>query len=40
MTLTGQVSALMGGVATADQAREMVRSLDRYLFDGPLVATA
>ncbi len=33
MTLTGQVFALMGGVASMDQADEIVRSSDRYLFD-------
>jgi cellobiose phosphorylase len=33
MTLTGQVFALMGGVASRDQADEIVRSADRYLFD-------
>jgi cellobiose phosphorylase len=33
MTLTGQTFALMGGVATDAQAREIVRSADRYLYD-------
>jgi cellobiose phosphorylase len=33
MTLTGQVFALMGGIASDEQAREIVRSADRYLFD-------
>jgi len=33
MTLTGQTFALMGGVATDEQAREIVRSADRYLYD-------
>ena len=33
MTLTGQVFALMGGVATDQQASEIIRSVDRYLFD-------
>jgi cellobiose phosphorylase len=33
MTLTSQVFALMGGVATNDQADEIVRSVDRYLYD-------
>ena len=33
MTLTGQVFALMGGVATGDQARQIVRAADRYLYD-------
>ncbi len=33
MTLTGQVFALMGDVATDAQAREIVRAVDRYLFD-------
>ncbi len=33
MILTGQVFALMGGVASAEQAKEIVRSVDRYLFD-------
>jgi len=34
MTLTGQVFALMGGVASDEQAYEIVRSVDRYLYDG------
>ena len=33
MTLTGQVFALMGGIATDAQAREIVRAADRYLYD-------
>ncbi len=33
MTLTGQVFTLMGGIASDAQAREIVRSADRYLFD-------
>jgi cellobiose phosphorylase len=33
MTLTGQVFTLMGGIATDEQAREIVRAADRYLFD-------
>jgi cellobiose phosphorylase len=33
MTLTGQVFTLMGGVATDEQAREIVRAADWYLFD-------
>ncbi len=33
MTLTGQVFALMGGVATDEQARQIVRAADRYLYD-------
>jgi cellobiose phosphorylase len=33
MTLTGQVFAMMGDVATDEQAREMIRAADRYLFD-------
>jgi cellobiose phosphorylase len=33
MTLTGQVFTLMSGVATEDQAREIIRSTDRYLLD-------
>jgi cellobiose phosphorylase len=34
MTLTGQVFALMGGVASKEQADEIIRSVDRYLYDG------
>jgi cellobiose phosphorylase len=34
MTLTGQVFALMGGIASKEQANEIVRSADRYLYDG------
>ncbi|MGB8213299.1 MAG: cellobiose phosphorylase [Anaerolineales bacterium] len=33
MTLTGQVFALMGGVASDEQANEIVRSVDHYLYD-------
>jgi cellobiose phosphorylase len=33
MTLTGQTFALMGGVATDEQVKEIVRSADRYLYD-------
>ncbi len=33
MTLTGQVFTLMGGVADEEQARQIVRSADRYLYD-------
>ena len=33
MTLTGQVFALMSGVATDEQARQIVRSVNRYLLD-------
>ena len=33
MTLTGQVFALMGGIATDEQARQIVRSVERYLYD-------
>ena len=33
MTLTGQVFALMGGVATDEQVRQIVRAADRYLYD-------
>jgi cellobiose phosphorylase len=33
MTLTGQVFTLMGGVATDEQAREIVRAADRYLYE-------
>jgi cellobiose phosphorylase len=33
MTLTGQVFALMGGVATDEQARQIVRATERYLYD-------
>ncbi len=36
MTLTGQVFALMGGVASDEQANEIVRSVDRYLYDAKL----
>ena len=33
MTLTGQVFALMGGVASNEQAHEIVRAVDHYLYD-------
>ena len=33
MTLTGQTFALMGNIATAEQALEMVRAADQYLLD-------
>ncbi len=33
MTLTGQVFTLMGGIATDEQAEQMIKSADRYLFD-------
>jgi cellobiose phosphorylase len=33
MTLTGQVFALMCGVATDEQARAIVRTVDKYLYD-------
>lgn len=33
MTLTGQVFTLMGGVATDEQAEQIIQSVDRYLFD-------
>jgi cellobiose phosphorylase len=33
MTLTGQVFALMGGIATDEQAREIVRAADKYLYE-------
>jgi cellobiose phosphorylase len=33
MTLTGQVFPLMGGVASDEQARQIVRAADRYLYD-------
>ena len=33
MILTGQVFTLLGGVANADQAREIARSVDQYLYD-------
>lgn len=36
MTLTGQVFALMGGIATDAQAREIVRAADRTLYDSRL----
>ncbi len=33
MTLTGQVFTLMGGIATDEQARQIVRAVDRHLYD-------
>ena len=33
MTLTGQVFPLMGGVASPEQARKIVRAADAYLYD-------
>ncbi len=33
MTLTGQVFTLMAGVATDEQAHEIVRAADRYLYE-------
>jgi cellobiose phosphorylase len=33
MTLTGQVFTLMSGIATDEQARDIVRTADRYLLD-------
>jgi len=33
MTLTGQVFTLMGGIATDEQAAEIVRAADRYLYE-------
>jgi len=36
MTLTGQVFTLMGGIATAAQEAEIVRAVDRYLYDARL----
>jgi cellobiose phosphorylase len=33
MTLTGQVFALMGAVATDEQAREILRAVNQYLYD-------
>jgi hypothetical protein len=33
MTLTGQVFALMGGIATDEQARQIARAAHRYLYD-------
>jgi cellobiose phosphorylase len=33
MTLTGQVFALMGGIATDEQARQIVQAADRHLCD-------
>ena len=36
MTLTGQVFTLMGGIATDEQAREIVRAADRYLYEAKM----
>jgi cellobiose phosphorylase len=36
MTLTGQVFMLMGGIATNEQAREIVRAADRYLYEAEM----
>ena len=36
MTLTGQVFPMMGDVATDEQARQQVRSANRYLYDSKL----
>ena len=36
MTLTGQVFALMGGVADSEQAKEMIRAADHYLYDNSI----
>ena len=33
MTLTGQVFALMAGIASDDESRQIVRAANRYLFD-------
>jgi cellobiose phosphorylase len=33
MTLTGQVFTIMGGIANDEQVREIIRSVDHYLFD-------
>ena len=33
MTLTGQVFALMGGIASDEQTHQVVQSADRYLYD-------
>ncbi len=33
MTLTGQVFALMGGVASDEQTKQVVRSVEHYLYD-------
>jgi cellobiose phosphorylase len=33
MTLTGQVFQLMGGIASDEQARQIVRAADHYLYD-------
>lgn len=36
MTLTGQVFTLMGGIATNEQAHQIVRAADRYLYEAKL----
>ena len=36
MTLTGQVFAMMGDIATDEQTRQQVRAADRYLYDSKL----
>jgi cellobiose phosphorylase len=36
MTLTGQVFTLMGGIATDEQARDIVRAADRYLYEAKM----
>ncbi len=36
MMLTGQVFAIMGGTATDDQIRSIVKSADTYLYDGSI----
>jgi cellobiose phosphorylase len=36
MTLTGQVFTLMSGIATIDQAEQVIRSVDHYLFDSSI----
>jgi cellobiose phosphorylase len=33
ITLTGQVFTLMGGIATDEQANQIIQAVDRYLFD-------
>jgi cellobiose phosphorylase len=36
MTLTGQVFTLMSGIASNEQAEQIIRSVDHYLFDANL----
>ncbi len=36
MTLTGQVFTLMSGIASNEQAEQMIQSVDHYLFDASL----